>query len=53
MQVSILIENVKPIGLDSPHIGFKSVSLDVFNPAFFLMLWKDDVGLSPLVLYVN
>lgn len=49
MQVSILIENLKPIGPDSLHIGFKSVPLSLVKPMFFLELAKGDARHSPLV----
>lgn len=41
MQVSILIETLKPIGPDSPHIGFESVLLSLVKPGYFLVLAKE------------
>lgn len=35
VQVSILIENFKPIGPDCPHIALKSALLGLVKPLFY------------------
>lgn len=50
MQVSILIENLKPVGPDSLHVGFKSAPLRLAKPGFFLLQQKCDASHSPLVV---